>query len=363
MNADLTVKDVTRGTTGKGQVTVQDGALFIDGQAVDPANYALGYIQPEAGIPQTRVHLMHRVHGRTLELIADNIEQARALLEALGLGGNRHMISFNSTYLPLAVAGFVLMVVALSCAGAAKSVASIPLGVLALALFVLSIVVSVFARHPVKVAPDGIIIEHLGRRRMIAYSELKRARPTERSGVLLELESGELIRLSFENSERINTFIASTLWRIKPSDIDKGLLGHRGRRVRDAVLLRINEAINATHDDALAGELSAAGRDANAWLGHITRMRRGDLRTAKPPREKLWHVVENGGAHATARAAAALILRDEIKDAERKRLRIAADSVAAPKLRVALDVIADAEEEAALAALSQLDDDYRTLNI
>ena len=143
--------------------------------------------------------------------------------------------------------------------------------------------------------------------------------------------------------------------------LDDGSLAVRAEgSTRVALLSRIDEALKAYRaGDAgdLGARLARSGRDRAAWLGALSD-RRGDFRTAPLDDERLWHLVESPTAPPTARAAAALVLSRGAGAEDHRRLRIAADACAFPRLRVVLDKAgAGADEEALGEALDAVEDE------
>lgn len=120
---------------------------------------------------------------------------------------------------------------------------------------------------------------------------------------------------------------------------------------RDAFLIRAREALAAHRASVgpreLAATLMRADRDKDEWLTALRKMRDGetDYRSSPARDEELWRVVEDPGAPEDARAAAAFILRRP-GEHDAARLRVAAQAVAAPRLRIALE----SDDEAALEA-------------
>jgi hypothetical protein len=73
-------------------------------------------------------------------------------------------------------------------------------------------------------------------------------------------------------------------------------------------------------------------------------------RQAAVPREQLWDVVEGAAADPSERVLAAEALKTgELDVDERKRLRVAAEHCAEPKVRIALEQLLDDEVEALAA--------------
>jgi hypothetical protein len=98
--------------------------------------------------------------------------------------------------------------------------------------------------------------------------------------------------------------------------------------------------------------LERGGRPASAWLRDLPTLNAESYRRPSLPAEELWRIVENPSAPPTARAGAALVLRDNLDSAGCVRLRRAAEACAAPHLRAALDAVALAGPEDSTESLT-----------
>ena len=66
-------------------------------------------------------------------------------------------------------------------------------------------------------------------------------------------------------------------------------------------------------------------------------------------------MIESPSLDPSHRAAAAVALRDQLDDEGKRRLRVAADACASPKVRVALEAAAEDDDQKLSLALEQLD--------
>lgn len=116
---------------------------------------------------------------------------------------------------------------------------------------------------------------------------------------------------------------------------------------RDEVLARVQDAIARSR----AGDTRGAEMLVQAMpAGHVVASAGGDARYRLPSisREQLWDLVESPATDASTRTAAAGALAAvPIDDADRARLRVAAEQCAEPRVRVALAALADDEEDEA----------------
>lgn len=321
------------------QVEVRDGKLFIDDVAVDPDHYSHGYVQPVIGIDDTKVLLLDAAHGKRLEITTPSEDDAKRLIAALHLTGDRQLTRFMSSQIVMLglVLGFAT--IAASMVGAAWFTKTWLLFPVAMVLGACAVFAARYARFPVSVGPDGILVEKRGRpARFIPWSEIARAEDELRGGVVLTLDTGEEVRFELETDDDYRHYDPG--FGAKPG-------GPKGVRQRDALLGRIRDAMAEVRSDALAAELAIAGRSAAAWLQHLRNTLSGSHRTAAPNDDQLWRIVENGHADPSARAAAAHLLRERLDREGKGRLRVAAVAAAEPRLRICLEEVADAEEEQA----------------
>jgi hypothetical protein len=93
----------------------------------------------------------------------------------------------------------------------------------------------------------------------------------------------------------------------------------------------------------------AANFVASASRSTLARSSSGgaDYRVPAVSRDALWQLVEGAGVNATARTAAAAVLAQTSDEAERGRLRIAAERCADPRVRIVLEELASEEPERA----------------
>ncbi len=160
------------------------------------------------------------------------------------------------------------------------------------------------------------------------------------------------LRRSFHPIGRIRT-IRKTPWGI-------GLLRDDWREVEIRTEAKANEGNSLVRERLLAsierrhkGLVEAAplavllargGRPAEEWARQLAALGAQDgsaYRSAAPPHEELWKVLEDPTCHAEVRAGAAAALCASMGEAERARVRVAIEQVASPKLRVALSAVSE----------------------
>ncbi len=126
-------------------------------------------------------------------------------------------------------------------------------------------------------------------------------------------------------------------------------------------LLQAFDAYQARQGSAGTEALARGNRTPMEWLTALRGLAAGanaNMRTAPIENERLWTIVEDPSAAPTARASAAAALGSAANDAERDRIRIAAGSIAEPRLRIAVEKaadesVADVELAEALAEVEQ----------
>jgi len=118
---------------------------------------------------------------------------------------------------------------------------------------------------------------------------------------------------------------------------------------RDEVLARLQDAITRSRaSDTRGAEMLVQAMPAR----EIVASAGGDARYRLPSisRQQLWDLVESAATDGATRTAAAEALAIQIDDADRARLRVAAQQCAEPRVRIALAALASEEAEAEAAA-------------
>ena len=214
-------------------------------------------------------------------------------------------------------------------------------GAVLLALLVRAILYCSGSIPVLQVGADGLLIAVRGAGRFIPYADIRRLARYEapqgkyRSyGLELHLAAGEpsRIRLDMGVTDRIDAI---------ERQIRNGMDRSRnGRAPPDTELLARGDRPVA----AWIQSLRAMGTGANATH-----------RTAPVLPERLWRVLENHHAAPESRAAAAVALAALDSDDARKRLRAAARTAVAPKLRIAIEAAAAEQHDALLEALTAVE--------
>ena len=110
----------------------------------------------------------------------------------------------------------------------------------------------------------------------------------------------------------------------------------------------------APHDDRAVLALPRGERSVDAWLKELRGAHGGGYRDLAMSDEQLFDILEDAAAGDAVRAAAAVCLAARKDDEVTQKLRVAADDVAAPKLRVALDATLEEDDDALTRALEEI---------
>lgn len=325
-----------------------DGELVVARERIKDA-----LITPYKG--QTAVRISLKGVSAPEYIAVKEVPEGRRMLRALGLDASQSVARLKglspffqwptwkavlASTAPLA-AFFGIMASAVSLFG--KQAA--PYAVATLPILVGALLVPILNPTKVDVGADGILTTWFGRKRFFPYAGLEVVEPYEESkggkvyiGVELGLRSGETVRI----------LIGQKRW----ADESQALM-----------LERISEAIETYKSGMSASDASILGRNGRAPADWITALRQlgagsnADMRTAPVAIDRLWTLVEDASATALSRVSAAIALGPHIDERERKRIRIAAESTASPKLRVALEKASasDSDEEELAEVLSEME--------
>lgn len=194
----------------------------------------------------------------------------------------------------------------------------------------------------IKIGTDGVLLSWFGRKTLMPYSEIAKV-TRDASGLCFSQKDGREVRIGA-------AWTASLRSRSQPE-----------LRSPDAYLDALIERIRLAKEAAGSADVTALDRRGKAlseWMAELraltTRGARG-FREAPVVPEALWKTVENGQAAPELRAAAAVALQPSLDEGGRARLRVAAATVVAPRLRVALSAAAEGDEEGLSEALAALE--------
>jgi hypothetical protein len=168
---------------------------------------------------------------------------------------------------------------------------------------------------------DGVVVVGAGRTRVFGYARFDEV-STRASEIMLLKRGRALVRLQLPADEapRIGELAESLREAMRRAD---------GMRNQGADLLV--QAALATDAPSERLVSSSGGR--------------GQYRLPAVAREQLWEVIEGPLADAAARKVAAEALAVELDAHDKKRMRVAAEHSADPRMRVALEKLAGDEDE------------------
>lgn len=168
----------------------------------------------------------------------------------------------------------------------------------------------------ISVGLDGVFVSGSARRRFVPFSEIDDARANGSSIVLTRGDS-VVLRLQLHGEDAIR---------------------------RDALAERLRKAIQTAAELRNSPDVhfvKTARQDA------LERAANGasSYRETAPTRDKLWDLLESPAVNAEGRKAAATALVRESSDAERVRLRVAAEHCAEPSVRARIYELLEEDEE------------------
>jgi len=320
---------------------VADSALEMDGTIVARR----GDLVAGTLVPRVRTHLvLKRKNGSTLEVATLHREQARALLDALGLGAAKVTAEFSIAGRVWSAPGgiaawlfaFVLtLVVSLVSVGpyALPIVFTLPVTLALLALL---------APAKVVVGTDAIVTRWLGARSVVPLD-----------GVVRVETLAHRVRLHRRDGSTVDIRVGMP-----------GQYAHTSAQTVGALAERIETALaaRAASNAPEAAALARSERSVADWVASLRRALSNEpgFRGAALVADRLWPLVEDASTNASTRVAAAVALAPTLDDEGRARVRVAASASASPKLRVALEAAAEDDVDRVVEALGALEAERRS---
>jgi hypothetical protein len=284
---------------------------------------------------------------RFLQIEVDNEQEGLALLAAMRLDPGRSVAQYTAShgtrrgsllrgalFLGMAVVGLGLLM-HFARVWSRFSVRVVMMGILFAIVFF-----AINSGVRVAIGADGVRLRRL----------LKRSRFVPFSAIRSIESDGRDIRILLRDGEAICFhFPAAKGW--------QPLLHKEQAEHSVALVARIRERLGQAPGERPTLALARAGRPVGEWLRAITARGEAPFRAQEIPDDELWAIVEDTSSTATARAGAAVVLRERLDDEGRARLRVAADACALPPLGQALRVVAsEADEESLEGSLEALQD-------
>jgi hypothetical protein len=338
-----------------GGISIGDAGVYHAGKLLAGRDeLEAGFITPKpTGVT---VRLKRRGSRPSLTIAVKDVGEGRALLRALGFDATQtaaeiraasQLFTWSLSKQLLILTAPVLIpiftVPSLGVAlGASKALAVVvPLLLLTVFTWIFGII---FAPTRVRVGVDGVATRWLGKDRFVPFSKVRSVEAYEERvggktylGVALDLDGGERVKLP-AGQKGFTT--------VETAELEE--------RVREALALHRDGAVPV--DERL---LARGSRAVPEWIAALRALGAGanaDLRTPPVPPEKLLRIAEDAAAAPLVRASAAVAVAAAAPDAK-KRVRLAAQNTASPRLRVALERVSadDATDEAVAEALADLD--------
>jgi len=272
-----------------------------------------------------------------------NDHDARAFVRALGLDPREGITRFR---MPMSAQWHSILIFSLVMAITALPVFALlaihPVGLFVLAMWIVfGFSLMRALRRTVTIGGDGVLIEGFPKR-FVSYSDVASIEREERSsaggvpmvsrGFFLVLRSGQRIFLN-TMQERLR----------------EGMF--EGDYLFDAA---VSAHVAASHGAAAAtAALFRGDRTTSEWLLGLRTAGESRYRVAALREEELLSILGDPKADPTARAGAAICLAANGDDA-REKIRIAAEEIAAPKLRAAIDAALEGDEDTLERALEVL---------
>lgn len=332
----LTGLRAPRGAVRIDQRGVHLGATIIPRETIGRAIFV-----PKSGARGAHLALRAPDGARIAEIGMDSEEHARRFVETLALPPRPEAQIIQGVSPLTAKAGAALVLgllsgVALAIAGAPFHLPLlVPIGLVLAAVAALS-----FSSATFFVGADGLRLTTRLDDRFVPWGDVVAVRQTAR-GIEMDTRRGNVdlsVTPYFRPYYEHEKIAHAALW----TSVQAALATFRSGQTSDT-----------------AGLLERRGRTFEEWQRSLgARDGEGDFRTATLDDDRLWEIVENVTAKATARAAAATLLAKGADEPRRTRLRIASEASAAPRLRVVLDEAArGATDEELAAALAEVADE------
>jgi hypothetical protein len=300
--------------------------LYLDGVPAAVATRVRGgWVQPQPhGPPVVYVRVRRRTR---LELVVRDIAHARALLDALGVDAVRAPARFWAFARPLGGArelkDFARVACALALLIALGMVVgqAVPLASALATMAMLALFGGLAVPTRVTVGADGVLLGWLGTERFVSWSTVAAIEPFD-GGVVVALASGHWLTLRTPAAHQ----------RHHPE----------GEAMIERMRVAWRACASAEPDEAVERLLRREGGRTREWVRAMRGLLRSEdgYRCAAMPAERLWRVVEDAGADATARIGAAVALASSLDPDGRARLRAAADACVEPRVRVMLTTTA-----------------------
>ena len=330
-----------------GAVRVDAGAVAVDGEVLARREHlGMGILRREGSDLWLRVSGAGWRRGRLLDIALENEDEAKGLLERLGLDAKSRTALFilrtqkssagAGALMGLVMAALVVMTTVFATTHL-HSVFAAVFGVIAATTMMVGSFIALARSRAVRmtIGVDGLLVkEGFAAPRFIPHDDVATA-VAEGATVHVTLHDGTSLR-----------FLAGAESRRKVDD--------EQTKHAEAIAQKIVEAraafIDLSKDTANVPALARASRSTRDWLLALQGVAEsgGTYRDGSVTREKLLRVAESGHAGNVARIAAAVALAKDATDDEKARLASIAESAAAPALAQRIRVATTTTDEAEL---------------
>jgi hypothetical protein len=259
------------------------------------------------------------------------------LLVASGVDEKRNAVEWRMAASPLLRYALLLVVpllilAAIVCAFAAGAYAALRFIVLLLPLIPMPYGVWSLVRVArVQIGIDGLVLRSAVRRRFIAFREI---------ADVSQSASGERVVIVLAGGKRVTLMPAylDENNRVAPSVT-------RARQFCALLRTHLDSRSKASDAEALRGALERRREPLAEWRRRLHQLVHGGYREHAVHADDLGIVLDDASATASQRIGAALALAEERSPEFGRRLRIAADRCAEPRLRIVLERVAEGEIE------------------
>ncbi len=330
------------------EARVENGVLRFADQEVPLAEIKNAVIVP--GAPNPHVLIERKRLGTPVRLFVNDVGDARRILKMLGWDATQRTLSEGAMSWVMANSArlfgtiFGSMFTTFVVAGLAAKLAP---ALMALVPFVLiAMLIVTMAPSRVTIGGDGILLEWLRWKKFVAIGDLLSARV-------------------FDEGMGRNRRVGISMLTKTQGEVRVALGGAWSVDKAHALVERIDEvrsagAAAATGEAAASGFIAQIGELAKStkeWLSELRALGAGTLathRVAPIAPDTLLRLVEDAAAPPRARVAAAIALRASGDGDAERRVRVAAETAAHPKLRVALERTIGDDDEALVEAVEEL---------
>lgn len=348
---------------GPGERDLVDGRVRIEGESLIVMEGDRAIHLPLSGLtggwtewaPGGQAAVLSFSDGRTVAVERASEEEAAAFLAAVGAGASARAVRmrgyredaggrriagcflalFVLIAVPLALAVPIQIVLAIGSSSARALHAA--LGMLGGAAPILLVCAWLWSKvRPtwIQIGTDGVLLRGAFRDRFLPHASIVRAWPT-RGGIG---GAYHFVRFDLRDGKHVEVPAA-------------------GHGEAAAMLSRLEAARRVSTDQdraRLLEDIARAGRPVPEWKRALSKlMTRAGYRTAGRDVEEMMRIVEDPAAPREQRVAAALAARPHGGDDASRRIRVAAEACAEPKLRLALEGASTGDvDDALLEALA-----------